>query len=205
MPAPATVTTPASVRDGCRPDISRLLQRRKRLDRRARPPRGLPVGQVHRDQAVRLSERQRLECDRVQDGEARRHRPDAEGERDNDNQDKAWTSAKLPYRNAKILGESAHAHVGSATSVPNVPGNSPCIEADFVFRCAVVGNRRSRPNSRHVPYDVATRDSGLGSRIQNQVWRTRRKKRVDDEPRSAQLQVSRATSPTSSSFCCCSA
>ena len=75
-------------------------------------------------------------------------------------------------------------------------------EAPPLFGCAVVGNERSRPNSRHVPQDVGTGDSvGSGSGSRTREMSDATEERVDEESRSAQLQVSRATNPTSSSFC----
>ena len=187
------------VRAGRRPGSFDLLQRRERVDRWARPPRGLAVREVERDEPVRVSERQRLERNPVQHGEARRRGTDAQRQRHDDNQDEARMRRELPHGNAKSWGRALMLTATQQPACRTFGAIGAGSEAPGLFGCAVVGNERSTPNSRHVPQDVGTGDSGLGIQNSENVGRDGRAR--GRRSRSAQLQVSRATNPTSSSFC----
>ena len=175
----------------------RLLQRREGVERWTRPPRRLAVREVDRDEPVRIGERQRLERDPV---EMAKH----------------VVVAPMPRANVTTTIRTKPGCAASCRKATRKScGRVLMLTATEQPTCRMFGqlargsrrhlspDARSWERSVHVRTVVMFRTSGLGT----WSWRSRTREmsdtteeRADEDSRSVQLQVSRATNPTSSSF-----
>ena len=144
-PAPARVAARGNVGGRSREGGACLLERVEPVQRQQRPHGAAAVGEIDRDELVRVRERDRPERHRVQDREAGRDRADAERQRHHDDGREAGVGGQLARREPEIAQEGGH--VGAAEQPAYralLPGRNAAVPAGGA---AARGNRR--PASGH--------------------------------------------------------